>query len=272
MAYMHTVLPNLTSLGLITERTRDRYLGLGMLAEEPTLLRVRERGLERELEGVVDDEEAGPHLELLAAEAHLGENGAHVGEAPPVYRRDLLRQARLLRGPGAHGHVVAGEASLVQQLHQGEESVLRRSLLSPVLLDHGSTEHQVPVLHERADELVAAGEVPVEAAPRDAELSAQRLDVELGPTFPGHQLEGPGEPLGSGEARSLLRATTPSFPLRHSCRTPVQIPYKFAWTPWIPVSSVMSAGPSRGILVVSERCWRGRGCAPGRGGRPYRAC
>ncbi|MEN8181030.1 MAG: hypothetical protein ABFS46_00690 [Myxococcota bacterium] len=33
MAYMHTVLPNLTSLGLITERTRDRYLKLGMLAE-----------------------------------------------------------------------------------------------------------------------------------------------------------------------------------------------------------------------------------------------
>jgi hypothetical protein len=33
MAYMHTVLPNLTSLGLITERTRDRYLELGMLAE-----------------------------------------------------------------------------------------------------------------------------------------------------------------------------------------------------------------------------------------------
>jgi hypothetical protein len=32
MAYMHTVLPNLTSLGLITERTRDRYLDLGMLA------------------------------------------------------------------------------------------------------------------------------------------------------------------------------------------------------------------------------------------------
>ena len=28
MAYMHTVLPNLTSLGLITERTRDRYLEL----------------------------------------------------------------------------------------------------------------------------------------------------------------------------------------------------------------------------------------------------
>jgi hypothetical protein len=33
MAYMHTVLPNLTSLGLITERTRDSYLELGMLAE-----------------------------------------------------------------------------------------------------------------------------------------------------------------------------------------------------------------------------------------------
>lgn len=33
MAYMHTVLPNLTGLGLITERTRGRYLELGMLAE-----------------------------------------------------------------------------------------------------------------------------------------------------------------------------------------------------------------------------------------------
>jgi hypothetical protein len=33
MAYMHTVVPNLTGLGLITERTRDRYLGLGMMYE-----------------------------------------------------------------------------------------------------------------------------------------------------------------------------------------------------------------------------------------------
>jgi hypothetical protein len=33
LAYMHTVLPNLKRLGLLTERTRDRYVALGMLRE-----------------------------------------------------------------------------------------------------------------------------------------------------------------------------------------------------------------------------------------------
>ncbi len=33
LAYMHTVIPNLRGLGLLTERTRDQYLKLGMLSE-----------------------------------------------------------------------------------------------------------------------------------------------------------------------------------------------------------------------------------------------
>jgi hypothetical protein len=33
LAYMHTVIPNLTALGLITERTRDDYIRLGMMFE-----------------------------------------------------------------------------------------------------------------------------------------------------------------------------------------------------------------------------------------------
>jgi hypothetical protein len=33
LAYMHTVIPNLRGLGLLTERTRDQYLKLGMLLE-----------------------------------------------------------------------------------------------------------------------------------------------------------------------------------------------------------------------------------------------
>jgi hypothetical protein len=31
--YMHTVVPNLLRLGLITDRTRDRWMDLGMLVE-----------------------------------------------------------------------------------------------------------------------------------------------------------------------------------------------------------------------------------------------
>ena len=31
LAYMHTVIPNLKNLGLITERTRDQWLKLGMM-------------------------------------------------------------------------------------------------------------------------------------------------------------------------------------------------------------------------------------------------
>jgi hypothetical protein len=30
---MHTVIPNLRGLGLLTERTRDQYLKLGMMSE-----------------------------------------------------------------------------------------------------------------------------------------------------------------------------------------------------------------------------------------------
>jgi hypothetical protein len=33
LPYMHTVIPNLRGLGLLTERTRDQYLKLGMLLE-----------------------------------------------------------------------------------------------------------------------------------------------------------------------------------------------------------------------------------------------
>jgi hypothetical protein len=33
LAYMHTVIPNLKGLGLITERTRDQWRRLGMLFE-----------------------------------------------------------------------------------------------------------------------------------------------------------------------------------------------------------------------------------------------
>jgi hypothetical protein len=33
LAYMHTVLPNLKRLGLLTERTREGYLRRGMLRE-----------------------------------------------------------------------------------------------------------------------------------------------------------------------------------------------------------------------------------------------
>jgi hypothetical protein len=31
---MHTVVPNLRNLGLLTERTRDRWLALGMMTEK----------------------------------------------------------------------------------------------------------------------------------------------------------------------------------------------------------------------------------------------
>jgi hypothetical protein len=34
LAYMHTVVPNLRNLGLLTERTRDRWLALGMMTEK----------------------------------------------------------------------------------------------------------------------------------------------------------------------------------------------------------------------------------------------
>jgi hypothetical protein len=34
LAYMHTVIPNLRNLGLLTERTRDRWLELGMMTEK----------------------------------------------------------------------------------------------------------------------------------------------------------------------------------------------------------------------------------------------
>ena len=33
LAYMHTVIPNLRNLGLITERTRDQWIKLGMMLE-----------------------------------------------------------------------------------------------------------------------------------------------------------------------------------------------------------------------------------------------
>jgi hypothetical protein len=33
MAYMHTVVPNLRNLGLITERTRDQWKAVGMLVD-----------------------------------------------------------------------------------------------------------------------------------------------------------------------------------------------------------------------------------------------
>jgi hypothetical protein len=33
LVYMHTVIPNLRNLGLITERTRDDWLKLGMMTE-----------------------------------------------------------------------------------------------------------------------------------------------------------------------------------------------------------------------------------------------
>jgi hypothetical protein len=34
LAYMHTVIPNLKNLGLLTERTRDRWLAVGMMTEK----------------------------------------------------------------------------------------------------------------------------------------------------------------------------------------------------------------------------------------------
>jgi hypothetical protein len=34
LPYMHTVVPNLRGLGLLTERTRDRWLKLGMMTEK----------------------------------------------------------------------------------------------------------------------------------------------------------------------------------------------------------------------------------------------
>jgi hypothetical protein len=34
MPYMHTVVPNLRNLGLLTERTRERWLKLGMMTEK----------------------------------------------------------------------------------------------------------------------------------------------------------------------------------------------------------------------------------------------
>jgi len=34
LAYMHTVIPNLRNLGLLTERTRDRWISLGMMTEK----------------------------------------------------------------------------------------------------------------------------------------------------------------------------------------------------------------------------------------------
>jgi hypothetical protein len=34
LPYMHTVIPNLRGLGLITERTRDRWIKLGMMTEK----------------------------------------------------------------------------------------------------------------------------------------------------------------------------------------------------------------------------------------------
>jgi hypothetical protein len=40
LAYMHTVIPNLRGLGLLTERTRDQYLKLGMLLEGSRAARV----------------------------------------------------------------------------------------------------------------------------------------------------------------------------------------------------------------------------------------
>ena len=40
LAYMHTVIPNLRGLGLLTERTRDQYLKLGMMSEGSLAARV----------------------------------------------------------------------------------------------------------------------------------------------------------------------------------------------------------------------------------------
>ena len=34
LAYMHTVVPNLKRLGLLTERTADRWRGVGMLVDK----------------------------------------------------------------------------------------------------------------------------------------------------------------------------------------------------------------------------------------------
>jgi hypothetical protein len=34
LIYMHTVIPNLKNLGLLTERTRDRWLAVGMMTEK----------------------------------------------------------------------------------------------------------------------------------------------------------------------------------------------------------------------------------------------
>jgi hypothetical protein len=35
MAYMHTVIPNLRNLGLITERTSDQWKRVGMMVDSP---------------------------------------------------------------------------------------------------------------------------------------------------------------------------------------------------------------------------------------------
>jgi len=40
LAYMHTVIPNLKGLGLLTDRTRDQYLKLGMMSEGSLAARV----------------------------------------------------------------------------------------------------------------------------------------------------------------------------------------------------------------------------------------
>ena len=58
-------------------------------ADEPPLFRFGQPALQRVFHGMEDYEKARAHLEIAAAKAHLGEDGALVGEAFPVCARDL---------------------------------------------------------------------------------------------------------------------------------------------------------------------------------------
>ena len=60
-------------------------------AEVTLLLRFGEVAGQREFHGMEDYEQTRAHLEFAAVEAHLGEDGAQVGEAFPVYACDLRR-------------------------------------------------------------------------------------------------------------------------------------------------------------------------------------
>src|SRR5687767_5026794 len=132
---------------------------------------------------------------LRGSEARLLEEAGEHANASPVDLRHRRRYLAVGACPGADRRVVAAHALLQHVLRERGQAPREPPGKLPDALELGLGHLARPVLEQRAQQLAAVAEMPVEAALGDVELAGEALDAHRADAAPSQRLQAGREPL-----------------------------------------------------------------------------